>query len=81
MSVLEMYVWYLVSSAQIRSSGLLLGLPLLLFLIYMSFKSGISFSNYYFHAPSFPGPKPVTISKDLGVTAATCILLSPFILL
>lgn len=42
MSVLEMYVWYLVSSAQIRSSGLLLGLPLL-FLICMSFKSGISF--------------------------------------
>ena len=37
-------VWYyLVSSAQIRSSGLLLGLPLLLFLICMSFKSGISF--------------------------------------
>lgn len=35
-------VWYLVSSAQIRSSGLLLGLPLL-FLICMSFKSGISF--------------------------------------
>ena len=37
-------VWYyFVSSAQIRSSGLLLGLPSLLFLICMSFKSGISF--------------------------------------
>ena len=35
-------VWYFLSSAQIRSSGLLLGLPLL-FLICMSFKSGISF--------------------------------------
>ena len=68
-------VWYLVLSAQIRSSGLLLGLPLLLFLICMSFKSGISSPNY-FHAPSFPGPKPVTIDKDLGVTSTTCILLS-----
>jgi hypothetical protein len=34
---------------------------------------------FYFHAPSFPDPKPVAIGKDLGVTA-TCILL-PFILL
>jgi hypothetical protein len=43
-SYMPIYFWdgLLVLSAQIRSSGLLLGLPLL-FLICMSFKSGISF--------------------------------------
>jgi hypothetical protein len=27
-----------------------------------------NYLSSYFHAPSFPGPKPVTIGKDLGVT-------------
>ena len=69
----------LVSSAQIRSSGLLLGLPLL-FLICMSFKSGISFL-ITFMLLRFLVPNLLLLVKISALFTATCILLSPFILL
>jgi hypothetical protein len=74
-------VWYFVSSAQIRSSGLLLGLPLLLFLICMSFKSGISFI-ITFMLLRFLVPNLLLLVKIsvLLTYCYTCILL-PFILL
>ena len=72
-------VWYFVSSAQIRSSGLLLGLPLL-FLICMPFKSGISFL-IAFMLLRFLVPNLLVLVKISALLTATCILLSPFILL
>ena len=63
MSVLEMYDIGIISSDTFFWSAL--GSSIVIPNLYVIQKWN-QLSNY-FHAPSFPGPKPVTIGKDLGV--------------